>query len=63
VVDEAKDEGIRWQERVSEILDNYEKEVCRDSEYIPYEILDSNVMNEDSVEALYSKAEKWIEES
>ena len=32
-----------------------------DSEYIAYEILDNNAMNDDSIEAMYSKAELWID--
>ena len=33
-----------------------------DSDYIAYEILDNNPMNEQSVEFLYSAAEVWIEQ-
>ena len=32
-----------------------------DSDYIAYEILDNNPINEQSLEFLYSAAEVWIE--
>ena len=34
-----------------------------DSEYIAYEILDNNPLNDNSIESLYSQAELWIDES
>jgi hypothetical protein len=46
--------------RVFEIIDKFEKEVDRDSEYIAYDILDNDKANKNSVEALYSKAEGWV---
>ena len=34
-----------------------------DSEYIAYEILDNNPLNDNSIESLYTNAQSWIENS
>jgi len=44
------------------MLDNYMTEIEHDSEYIAFDILDSNVENELSVEGLYKQLEQSIEQ-
>ena len=55
-------EGEKWQKQVQDIVDNYTNHMENDSDYIAYEILDNNPMNEQSQEFLYSAAEVWIEQ-
>lgn len=43
------------------ILDSYTNEIGRNPEYIAYELLDNDPLNEDSVAALSTEAEEWIE--
>lgn len=48
--------------KVCDILDNYTKNIEKNQDHIAYDILDSNVLNENSVESLYQRAEVWIED-
>lgn len=58
----AEDQNRVVQLRVGDMLDNYMTEIEHDSEYIAFDILDSNVENELSVEGLYKQLEQSIEQ-
>jgi hypothetical protein len=49
--------------KVCDILDNYTKNIEKSQDHIAYDILDCNILNENSVESLYQRAEVWIEDS
>lgn len=46
--------------KMGDILNNYMNEIENDADYISYDILDSDVTNPNSVEALYQQIEKYI---
>ena len=48
---------------MGDILNNYMTEIERNSEYVAFDILDSNVDNANSVEAIYQQIEKWIDDN
>ena len=54
------DSSQKWLHKVCSIIDRYTQETQRNPDYIAYELLDCNPLNEDSVEALYSEAEQQI---
>lgn len=49
--------------KMGDTLDDYMTAIERDPAYISFEILNSNLENPDSVEALYQQIEKKIEEN
>lgn len=49
--------------KMGDILNNYMNEIENDVDYISYDILDSDVSNPNSVEALYQQIEKYIAEN
>lgn len=62
-IKETIEMGQEWQKKVCDILDVNTKERNLDALYIPYQLLDSNPNNPNSVEAIYSDAELWIKDS
>lgn len=46
---------------VCSILDSYTTEIDRNPDYIAYDLLDNNPLNERSVAYLSTKGEEWIE--
>lgn len=48
---------------MGDTLDDYMTAIERDPTYVSFEILDSNLDNPDSVEALYQEIEKKIEQN
>ena len=53
VLKHSEEENIEWQLKVCDILDNYTKKIETTPDHIADDILDSNVLNENSVESLY----------
>lgn len=49
--------------KMGDILNNYMNEIENDADYISYDILESDVTNPNSVEALYQQIEKFIAEN
>lgn len=48
---------------MGDILNNYMEEIERNADYVSFDILDSDVNNPSSVEALYQQIEKFIEDN
>jgi hypothetical protein len=57
------DENRELMLKMGDILNNYMVEIERNPDFIAYNILDSNVNNVNSVEAMYQQIEHWIEDN
>lgn len=59
----VEDENRKLMLKMGDILNNYMNEIERNADYVAFDILDSNLENNNSVEAMYQQIEKWIEDN
>lgn len=57
------DENRKLMLKMGDILNNYMTEIERNPDFIAYNILDSDVSNQNSVESMYQQIEHWIEDN
>ena len=63
VLNAVEEDNRQLMIKMGDILNNYMNEIERNADYISFDILESDVNNSNSVEAMYQQIEKFIEDN
>jgi hypothetical protein len=55
-------EGLKQQATIREILNSYTAKIDQNPNYIAYELLNNDPLNDESVEHLCSQSELWLDQ-